>query len=1420
MQKTTIQAGFVQLLVACAFMAGVRTTWADSALATPEYYAENIRPLLSEYCLRCHSTEEQKGDLDLERFSSLNEVLNDSKVWQEVIEQLGNDQMPPKDRPQPSTAERERLAGWARAVLDQLGRSRAGDPGRVVLRRLSNAEYTYTVRDLTGIDWLEPTREFPVDGAAGEGFMNTGNALVMSPSLLTKYLDAAKGIAEHAVLLPDGIRFSPKTTPRDWTEEILARIREFYREFTDPKGGDVVNLQGIVFETNEGGRLPLEGYLTATIAERASLAAGEKSIETVARERGLSSKYLEALWQALRSPEPSLLLKEIAAEWHGAKLSEVPELVEKIAHWQKALWKFSSVGHIGKVGGPKAWMEPVNPITTGEEVRLKIPASPNADVVTLYLAAGDAGDGNAGDFVVWQEPHLVIAGRPNLLLRDVREFSRELAERRERIFAMAANALAAAAEATASEGKSDAAELARKHGVAPDVLAAWFNYLGIAKSGPVKIEGHFTHTITHASGYEFVNGWGSAGTPLLLANSSGQHVRIPGNLNPHSVVVHPSPKLNAVVGWRSPVNGTLRIDAKVTHAHPECGNGIRWSLEKRRGGARHRLAAGFAQGENEVRIGPVEELPVQEGDLVSLVIGARDGNHSCDLTAIDLTLAEKENGVRKWEWDLAADVSSDILAGNPHADRLGNEGVWHFYTESVGDNNEVDLEIPEGSLLAQWKSASTGEMKHELAQAIQELLTSGPPAAKESPDARLYRQLGSFRGGLLAEAGSIDAGGLPNSGLQSGIPGAEESPSWGLDAGLFGRHPDGSSIHPASLSMRAPSVIEIRLPADWAAGCEFVTTGALDKKMGAEGSVQLQVTTVEPERDSGLLPSAVTVTNTGGMWTSDNRRISYTAPIVVNEGSMARKRIESAFEEFRELFPAALCYNKIVPVDEVVTLTLFHREDNHLARLMLNDAQKAELDRLWDELRYVSQDALKLVDVFEQLWEFATQDADPAVFEPLREPINQRAAVFRQRLIETEPNHLKAVLEFAGRAYRRPLMDGEAQELRLVYERLRKEELPHEEAIRFMFARVLIAPAFLYRLEEAAPGAEPGPVSDWELANRLSYFLWSSMPDTKLREVAASGRLREPDMLAKQARRMLRDDRTRRLAIEFACQWLHIHGFDTHDEKSERHFPSFHMLRGAMYEEPIRFFTDIFQNDRSVLNMLNADYTFLNGPLAEHYGIPGISGMEWQRVDGVKAFERGGILGFAATLAKQSGASRTSPILRGNWVSEALLGEKLPRPPKDVPDLPEPEANEGLTIRQLVEKHTTDPRCASCHDRIDPFGFALEKFDGIGRWREMDGGGRPIDTRSQVIDGSELEGIDGLREYLLTNRREAVLRQFCVKLLGYALGRAVHISDELLLAEMQAQLKENDHQISAAVETVVRSPQFRMIRGKDEMYED
>ena len=1371
-------------------------------------YSKEIRPILARHCDKCHSAELSEAEIDLTVFRSLAEIRKKPETWQKVGEMLETRQMPPKDALQPSDTDRARLHQWVRSYLKQEARAHAGDPGRVVLRRLNNFEYTNTIRDLTGVSTLTPAREFPVDSAAGEGFTNLGNALVMSPALVTKYLDAAKEIAGHAVLLPNGFRFSPAVTPRDWTDELLGEIRALYATYTAAQGGTQVNLQGIVFDTNGGGRLPVQRYIEATLVEREAMAAGQKTIDAVARERGLSPRYLGILWKSLTSKEPSFLLDGLRSRWRASQPTDAEAITAEIARWQQTLWRFNSIGHIGKVGGPKAWMEPVSPITTKADIRFKLPASTDGEQVTVYLTTMDAGDGNDHDFVVWQQPRLVAPGRPDVLLKEVRSVTRQLAERRDQTFASTVKCLNAAAEASAAQGKTDLSDLAKRYDVDSAVLAPWLDYLGVGTGGPVKIESHFQTKISNASGYTFINGWGADATPLLIANSSDQHVRVPGNMKPHGVAVHPSPTLQAVVGWRSVITSAVRIEAKVQHAHPECGNGVTWWLELRRGATRQRLRTGISHGAQVVTVEPIEKLNVQPEDVISLLIGPRDGNHSCDLTAVDLTI--KASGEDGKVWDLAADVSPNVQAANPHADRFGNEAVWHFYTEPVTAAQQGEV-IPAGSLLAQWQASSNASEKHKLAAQIQQLLTAETPTANEGPDAQLRRQLSSL-------SGPIFRGMTASIGESNSSPGGASKtsrPDWGPDPALFSKHPNGQSVGPGDLCVKAPSVIEIRLPADFAEGCELVTSGVLHRETGAEGTVQLQVVSTKPESVSGLVASAVTEINANSQWTDNIRRIQHSTPILVSEGSAASKRVEAAFDTYRNLFPAALCYSRIVPVDEVVTLTLFYREDHHLSRLMLDDAQAKELDRLWSELHFVSRDALTLVDGFNQLMEFATQDADPKVFEPLRKPIHDRAAEFERELLDAQPRHVNQLIAFAEKAYRRPLKDNESRELKDLYQKLRDQELPHDEAFRFTLARVLISPAFLYRVEPIPADSQQTVelLSDWALASRLSYFLWSSPPDSELSQLAAANQLRDPNVLVSQARRMLKSERIRSLSSQFACQWLGVRDFDSHSEKSEQVFPTFNGLRADMYEETVQFFADLFARDGSVMEVLDADHTFLNEALAKHYGIPNVTGPEWRRVDGVKQYGRGGILTFSTTLAQQSGASRTSPILRGNWVLETLLGEKLPRPPKNVPPLPETETDTDLTVRQLVEKHRSIEACAHCHERIDAFGFSLEAYDAIGRRRDRDLGGRPIDVAVELTNGTKFAGETGLRSYILQDRRRDFLKHFCRKLLGYSLARGVQLSDEPLIDEIISQLNTNDGRFSTAIETIVRSPQFRFHRG-------
>ena len=332
---------------------------AAQGLAAAPGFAE-VRPLLATYCLECHTGEAAESSVDLAAFASLDDARRAPQTFQRVARVLAAGDMPPRDAAQPTAAERALLAGWLESFLAAEAAAHAGDPGPVVLRRLSNAEYTYTVRDLTGVDSLDPAREFPVDGAAGEGFTNVGQALVMSPSLVTKYLDAAKGIAGHAVPMPDGIRFSASDERGDWIDEALARLRGFYARYTVArKDIPTASAQGVQVDAGHEGFLPIERYLEELFAKRQQLRDGGLTIGQLAAERGLSAKYLALVWRALEpgqagAGDRSLLLDRLRALWAAGPTSAAAITAEVFA-WQKPLWRFNRAGQIarqyGRVGG-------------------------------------------------------------------------------------------------------------------------------------------------------------------------------------------------------------------------------------------------------------------------------------------------------------------------------------------------------------------------------------------------------------------------------------------------------------------------------------------------------------------------------------------------------------------------------------------------------------------------------------------------------------------------------------------------------------------------------------------------------------------------------------------------------------------------------------------------------------------------------------------------------------------------------------------------------------------------------------------------------------------------------------------------------------------------------------------------------------
>jgi hypothetical protein len=415
---------------------------------------------------------------------------------------------------------------------------------------------------------------------------------------------------------------------------------------------------------------------------------------------------------------------------------------------------------------------------------------------------------------------------------------------------------------------------------------------------------------------------------------------------------------------------------------------------------------------------------------------------------------------------------------------------------------------------------------------------------------------------------------------------------------------------------------------------------------------------------------------------------------------------------------------------------------------------------------------------------------------------------------EAEPRHVEALQRFAERAFRRPLSAEERRGVADFYRLLREGDgLGHEDAVRDTLVSILMSPHFCYRVD--LPGGGPGirPLSDYDLASRLSYFLWASMPDEELLSRAAAGDLHEPEVLVAQARRLLRDGRVRGLATEFGGHWLDFRRFEEHNSVDRGRFPSFDdELRRSMFEEPVRFIADLVCNDRPVDLFLDGEHTFVNPALARHYGmpVPAAGPDAWVRVDDATRYGRGGLLPMAVFLTKNSPGLRTSPVKRGHWVVKQLLGEVIPAPPANVPDLPDDEARFGeMTLREALARHRADSSCVVCHERFDAIGLAFEGYGPVGEARTLDLGGRPVETRATFPRGGEGSGVEGLRAYLEAQRREEFVENLCRKLLAYALGRSLIPSDDETVAAMRRRLDADGGRFGALVETIVTSPQFR-----------
>lgn len=1076
-----------------------------------EPFQDIVLPFMKTYCVECHNSKTNEGQLDLTKYATTQAVAADYRKWEHVVTFVTREEMPPPDAKQPNPAERRAVLEVLGKLMLQEARKTAGDPGVVLPRRLSNAEFNNAIRDLTGVD-IRPADSFPIDPASGEGFSNTGEALVMSPSLFKKYYAAAQHVADHALLTPTKMEFAPHpvVTFADQTKLTEQAILKFYEQH----------------------KVDYAKYLTAAWQYRHRPAERRAApVEEWAREQQLSPKYFSLLWNTLedRKTDDAFFRKWLQQRWDA------------------------------------------------------LPQDKRDD------------------------------GAIRALANDIQKLSRQLCS------------------------------------VETEAI------VGNAGNGPV------------------------------------QHID----------------RRTKTAASRGTFNSAAVTDGRQLHA--------------------------------ELSI--VADKPVTITLRAATVGAAPEGGYV-------------------------------ILKGVTFSTSAPNQFK----------RNEPAKNLSLKTLLAD--------------QAPEEL-----------------KRLG------------------------------------------FGTHPLGQAVDAESFVLKVPSVVAIEIPAKafGEAKPKYIYADAvLDRANSKSGLASVEFV-AETHRDSApFLP-------------------------LVNPEHAVAKDFAASGEAFCKLFPNRFYFADDTRGLSAGFHLIegFFRDDQPLGKLVLSDDENRELNRLWDELDFVTGvtermlrgfvffersernfmkhadfDSIKEEDPeltsdatmlrFEQIYLRRSGVKDEPVakwgeaikagraddvpeeikthpvhhfFDGIRQSLKRRAAQWPV----AAPTYLKRLHEFARAAYRRPLTQTEQQKLTAFFNDAAKpESLGVEQAVRATVVRILVSPNFCYLADAAATGNSVKPLSDFELASRLSFFLWSSIPDEELLKLAEVGQLNKEETLRCQTRRMLKSPKVNGFALEFFGQWLNYRDFRQAEAVNRMVFPAFDdALKQAMFEEPTRLATHVLQNDLPITELLRSDATFVNKRLAQHYGLP-FDGPadDWRLVTGLHQQGRGGLLGMAVFLTKNSQPQRTSPVKRGFWVIHKLLGEHIPPPPPDVAVLPAKETDtNGKTIRQLLALHTEDVKCARCHVRFDPIGLAMEGFDSIGRSRAKDLAGRTIDNAVKLPSGEDARGVSEFSEYLAKHRRDDFTRTLNRKLLGYALGRSLQLSDLVLLEKMETTLHESDYRAVPLFEAVVTSPVFRNKRA-------
>jgi hypothetical protein len=700
------------------------------------------------------------------------------------------------------------------------------------------------------------------------------------------------------------------------------------------------------------------------------------------------------------------------------------------------------------------------------------------------------------------------------------------------------------------------------------------------------------------------------------------------------------------------------------------------------------------------------------------------------------------------------------------------------------------------------------------------------------------------------------------------------------DSMQFGKHPDGTEIENDWFVVKSPLVLEIPVSVAMQqkfSGMNLLLPCHLDAQHSADASVTIQ-------HALNSLPAS--------RFTNETEQLLFTQGKAANELSVAGAK-------FCETFP-----NRFFYVDERRGLAAgfhlvegFFRDDQPLMEKVLTDQEIIQLDALWQELDFVTEstetllrgfvwferserhvlhdrrfdflraeDPLLVTDEmltkFERIYlEKLGTPAKPGSLEEQRralEPVEPserfdmvhgffesiRRGLIKQKVLlkQAEPKGFAGVLVFAERAFCRELSDLQVTQLRSLYANLRNSAQSVEDSLRGLVVAILMSPDFCYRYNDTPKGKKIYELDNIDQATRLSYFLWSSLPDETLLSTATQGRLTQGNELSIQTQRMIRDPRIESFAREFFGQWLRFRDFPENDPINPERFKEYSAeVRQAMWEEPVHFAVQLLQNDRPITDLIDSDSTLVNGVLANHYAgtiqqsystaltsyknemritgspIPDTQTLAslWLPVTGLHAAGRGGLFGMGVLLTNNSSGERTSPVKRGFWTVHHLLGQHFPPPPADVPELPEKESDTKLTIRELLREHVSDSQCALCHKHFDYLGLAMEGFDPIGRFRSMDLAGRPVDNLVTLPGGETARGIPGLIRYITEHRKQEFVQTMCRKFVGYALGRSVELSDQPLLDTMELKLKQNDYRFSVMFDLLVNSSQFRKQRGRD-----